>query len=358
MAIVNQNVDLNIVKDGEDNVYYNVRVYNPDNTLIKAEFSEIRVQPILEDPSQYELAVVRFKVPALTIPIFLWPKLESGVEDNDYYKITFSFGGVDYTQGLEFIPNAVGPPLYGPSIWNYQEFINIINVGFEKCFYSDYPTNTVLRFPGAPPTEPPFMTYDAETTLCSIYAEQTYESQTTTPTIDMFFNIPLYTLFPSFPTFDFTEDPKTYQVLIKNTKTNSTTYNGLPYFINEQEYTTLFLWNSFQSIVFESDRIPVESEYLPSQTNVTRRVITDFEPLESVNNRQAFQFYPQGPLRYYDLKSNYPLRNIDIRVFWEDREGNTYPVYVDQGEIFSLKILFRKKRELALLDVMERADDF
>jgi hypothetical protein len=335
MAEVDHYTNLDIVTDGEDNVYYNVKIYNDRVPFdyIRTEFSSTRTQPILERPNDYEVSIIRFKLSAFTIPIQLWP-------GNNYYTVTLSFGGVDFVQPLEYIPNSFGVP----AIWNYQELIDIINIGYEKCFYADYPTNTVLRYPGAPPTQPPFMTYDAKTELVTFYAQTQYDNDSLVPTIGVYYNAAVHTLFPAWHTiYNNGNDAKTYQVQFRDTKTNSVMYNGLPYYTSQQEYSTLYLWGSLNSIVFETSTIPVEPELESSQTNVTRMVITDFEPVVGLSNREAIQYFPQGPLRYYDLKSNFPMRKIDIRVYWEDKSGQTYPVFLGSNDSFSIKILFKKK---------------
>lgn len=333
MAIVNMANIKNIHTDDEANVYYNIRIYNPLTKAIQAIFSENRVEAILENPSEYELAVVRFSVPANFIPIFLW-------EEPSKYSIHMRFDGLIIDTTCVYIPRANNPnnPPFGKAIWNYQEFIDIINQALKTCW------NTMsIAKPLQPTTEPPFMTYDAKSSLCSLYAEQLYDSSTNT--IEIMFSKNLYVLFPSFQSFVQTINPNLthYQVLIKNNNTNFTTFNSKQYYIMEQEYQTLFLWNSFKSLLFETDNIPTEPEFQPSQTNITRRLLTDFEPISEINNRQTFQYFPQGPIRFYDLTSKYPMNRMDMRVFWETRDGTTYPIYLGEGDVLTMKILFRKK---------------
>ena len=58
--------------DEDENIYYNInfRVPNEDGQgALPAVVSDDRVQAVLENPREYEMAVVRFNVPAFTIPI-------------------------------------------------------------------------------------------------------------------------------------------------------------------------------------------------------------------------------------------------------------------------------------------------
>jgi hypothetical protein len=351
----------------DDNVYYNIRIVKKQNELFSpAVYNVSRTSPIIDLPSNYELAVVRFSIPASNIPILVWGNdpydpVSNSNSKVDKLSISLSFGGVDYTQVLEFIPNSSGNDFYGNTIWNYQEFCDIINQAFYKAFYADYPTNSVLRFPLAPPTIPPYLSYDATTQLCTLICEDTYSTGqawlggSPTNTLKIYFNIALYQYFPSFKSFEQEEqEPLSHQILIRNTGNNTNANDpdiptDLIYMV--QEYTTLALWNDFQTIVFETDHIPVEPEYQPSVNDITRRLLTDFEPLSSINDRQSFQYYGDGWKRYYDLKSHKELNQIDLKAFWEDKEGNIYPIYLGADEALTMKLLFRKKTSLQLDDI-------
>lgn len=320
--------------DKHDNIYYNVRIINDDDTKsINAEFEENRVVPILNNPKDYHLAVVRFSVPAINIPIF---NFEDGA-----YIITLEYQGNDFTAPVQYIQNHPFDS-NNREVWNYQEFLNMINATFETQFQA-----LKLAHPGTAPTEAPYLTYDANTQLITLNAEQAYNDPVNG--ISIYFNARLYLYFTGFQVFDYDyiSEPKHFKLLIKDNKNNSATIGGKPYYLMKQEYQTLFLWNDFKSIVFASDSIPVASELLSSQTNILRKIITDFEPLSDINDRQSFQYAPLGPLRYYDLESSYPLRKIDVKIFWEDKFGKLYPIILDKGQVASIKILFKKRTALA-----------
>jgi hypothetical protein len=329
-----------IEKDEDENLYYNVRVLNnTENNRIVAQFSESRTIPVIERPQDYELSVIRFKVPAENIPIFLW-------EEEVKYFITMSFDGVDVSKELIYVSDfspEEEKELYGKAIWSYQTLVDIVNTALEDAF-----TDLKALKPLAPPTVAPKMVLNNSEELFSLYAPVEYDDSTNT--IGLYVN---FDMFAYVPAFQYSSNPSLYQLpqtdlkysrfRVKDNGNNSITYLGSPAYEMKQEYKTLALLNNYQSIVFETDSIPIEAEYLPTQTNVVRRIITDFEPLDSVNDRSAFQYYPQGPLRYYDLKSHHPLRRIDIKVYWTDRQGNQYPLYLSRGELFTMKIQFRKK---------------
>ena len=94
-------------------------------------------------------------------------------------------------------------------------------------------------------------------------------------------------------------------------------------------------------------------ELLPTQYNNSVAVLTDFEPIVAEPSRETIQFFPQGPLRFYDLRSEYPLTDIDLSIKWVDKRDNTYPLYLSSGDSFTVKLLFRLKSLYEDIDEFE-----
>lgn len=313
----------------DNHIYYNIEISKAVDPLQIGifgliKFNENRTVPIVDKPSDYHLAVTRFNLPAQLIPIFIWPG-----DDKYFVKMTFGFSTV--TKYLQFIPNTTGNDFYGNTIWEYQEMIDILNKALSDAY-----TDLKALEPTMTPTEAPFMTYDADSKLLKWNIEQLYANTTKV----YFSNQMFERYFNSFQVFDLNTD---YQMLCKDNGNNSTVINGKNYFSTYQEYRTIDLWSDIKAILFETNRIPTSPEFLSGQKNITRQVLTDFVPTEGINDRSNIQYYPQGPLRYYDLNSNYPLRETDLSLRWEDRNGNTYPLYLQDNEKFTMKLLFRKK---------------
>ena len=65
---------MNSNSDNADQVYYNIIIRNTDEPSGKPlRFSENRTVPILDNPSDYELACVRLLVPSINIPLLFFP---------------------------------------------------------------------------------------------------------------------------------------------------------------------------------------------------------------------------------------------------------------------------------------------
>ena len=327
-------------KQDNTNEYYNIRIYKPIlplvNTITPIRFNETRTSPILNNPSLYQMAVIRFSIPA-NIPIFEWTEVGS------YLKVGMTYGATTIIKTLTFVDYCGAPfCVPGQSILFYGQFTDIITTGLQEAF-----VDLKAAEPMAPPTEAPFFSYDAKTELCSLYGQQSYDVNSVVPTIKIYFsNFMHVKYFVSLKTVEVTTltVPNEYyaQIRIQNNGNNIPLYPANYYQI-EQEYRTLSLWNDLQTLLFETDTIPVEPEFEPSANDTTRRILTDFEPIVDINNRESFQFYPQGPLRWYDLKSEYPLRTIDLKALWQSKNGTTYPLYLNSGDVATLKLRFRKK---------------
>lgn len=339
-----------------DYIYYNIEVRNSrtDDKTIDAVFSENRINPILKHPSDYQLAVMRFSVPTTNIPVFIFP----GVGDPQL-AVRLEYNGLIINQDLIFVQNASPPSTkFGNAVYSYQELADMINTAFEQAFWFDYPVNTVKNLPLSPTTAPPYLVFNSETNLFSLFAEQVYS--TAPIETKVYLNTRLHNLFPSFQSFALktSNNPPTtfWQILIKDNLNNIPTAPA-NYYEMKQEFSTLGLWNTVTTLAFETTAIPVEQEFQGTQANVQRSIITDFEPQAEINDRQKYQFFPQGPLRYYDLDSKQELRRIDINAIWSDKQGNNYTVTISPGESFTLKILFRKKKELLISEIIDASNE-
>jgi hypothetical protein len=327
---------MNQLQDNSNHIYYNIDIRKPDDGKdlpYQAQFNETRVEPVLYNPSDYELAIVRFSIPAQNIPIFLWKE--------NSFSVSIKYLTFTFTTVLQFIPNSSGGSYdyYGKSIWNYQDLIDSINVGLLASFNAFVAGTPAF---GGKPTLPPYMIYTASTELCALVAPIAYDTTIANP-VYIYFNNNLSNYFPALPNFGTADLILTKWIRVKNNFNNKSTIGGNDYYTMTEEYSTLFLWNDLQKILLETDTIPTLPELLGSQTNKTRKIITDFEPLSSINDRSTIQFFPQGALRFYDLISNYPLTNMNVKIYWADKAGTQYPIYLNNTDNLTIKIYFKRK---------------
>ena len=88
--------------------------------------------------------------------------------------------------------------------------------------------------------------------------------------------------------------------------------------------------------------IQSQMEEILSSINGVRRILTDFQP-DFSTPFDIFQYVPQGYIRYYPLNSTLPLRDVGLKVMWEDNNGNVNPYMLAVGDVATIKLEFRPK---------------
>jgi hypothetical protein len=330
--------------------YYDISYFNNGNTKTLAQLFDNRSTPIIENPNNYYLSIVRFIIPTSYIPIAIYPSV-NGVADNTKYSVTLNNTQIFLT----YVP-ASNLTLTDPDyffIYSFQQFIDMVNVALASAY-------TIV---GGPANSPPYMVYDAQTALFSIIAEADYDD---TLNYQLYFNFNLFALFDNFLSIrngNGTTLGKDVQIIIKNTGNNSVEAHPEGYapplskngWQMSGEYVSTYLFNSVRSLVFISNTLPVANEALNVQNtstittgNTNRKILTDFEfNIESglSNNtiRSYVQYIPFGEYRLIDLKSNSPIYCFDTQIYFQTKDLNIYPLYINPNESISMKVLFRSK---------------
>jgi len=328
---------MNTNSDTSDQVYYNIIIRNIDDPSGKQlRFSENRTVPIIDNPNDYELACVRLLVPSINIPLLFFP--------NEPLFVRLKYGGVEVQTDLQYVPNSTVNPYASIGklpIYDYGEVTKFLNTALQTC-----KTQLDTLAPTAA-FDTPFMTYDAPSELFSLNAEQAgYDTSLGTGNyIEIIFSAKLFELYTNLQ--DFFLDDFSTQILVYDQFNNSTTFNGKPYYKMTQSQPSLELFADIQKLVVFSNSVPVVQELQPTQDDVTRRVLFDFN-ITGIADKGNISFFPQGPIRYYSLVSSYPLKQIDAEIRWEAKDGETYPVFINENTSASIKILFQKKIGLRL----------
>lgn len=307
-----------------DHTYYNINMYNEENTPAPAMYNSGRNNDILKNPSEYEVAVVRFKLPLYEMPIFIWRP--------NTLSLKLSYDTSEVIEPLIYISNGNYSSVYGDAIWDFQEMVIIINNALDSAF-------TALKSlePTMPPTDPPFFIYNAALEKLELMSPTNYIAAMDTKIFvdDLLLNYMMgfqtYTVTGAYPN----------QILIKDNRNNTTTYSGNPYYKMKQEFSTLSLWSDFKLVTFETT-MSVNAENLSGQQNITKTILTDFLPSDGIVDHQSLQYYPKGPIRWYSMNSTLPLRDITMTVKWSDIYDEEHILYLSKNETLSVKLAFRK----------------
>lgn len=224
-------------------IYYDLNITNNDtnnnNNTPFLEFNETRSNPILDNPSDYFVSVIRFSLETPSLPVFIpapvIPSVESALPApspaiNTYFNLNYyitmgAYNGanwVEFQQPLLWIPedlNAIKPtpaqvnagdfdsPYF--YCYSYTHFIyNIVNRGLAMCYQGLY----ALGGLGLTQNTAPFMSWESGSDKATLYAptpffDSTEESLRVAPLkvygnyVRIFFNQALFNLFSSFESY-------------------------------------------------------------------------------------------------------------------------------------------------------------
>lgn len=360
-----------------DNIYLNVVFSNPQpdygadpqrgTGAYPAEYSANKTIPIIEKCNDYYCSVTRFDIPLDEVPLYIVPVVPNQPNPNKtIYIIGVIYGGVHYPINVEYIPDNIYPaPAQNKSIqvitsyyycFSFQTLLECINASLLNVLTT---SGYLATLPVG--TKSPFFWYNSATNLFMLTVPQ----QMSTDPIQIFVNEPLQNLFSSFhfidrsPTEISTDSNQygaDYYLILDGTNLNQyITFTGVvgTYIQYAQEYVTSIQWVSLRKILVTSNTIPISKEVVPvinadgSQSDITSSIpiITDFLPqIEIAPDTRSIAYYmPRAQYRLIDLNGTTALNRIDLKVFWEDRLGNIYPLLISCAQQGSLKLAFLKK---------------
>ncbi len=357
-----------------DNVYLDIKVANDGSqSFVLARYKQTKTEAILDDPSQYYLSLVRWRVPGTFFPLLIMPIQHNQADPNlSVYSVTIATSTDAVQQYLYYYsqsPNSDPPPPHAiPTqqvnsyyfIYDYQHIVSMVNnaliAAFNKC------TGKPLLTPY------PFMTYSSETGRFGIVSRLVefgvdiiptpINDPTTDPTytadVMMYLNEPLYNLFTGIPAKYWNNATLGRDVQILNQYygnnvvpiRDSPTPHPSGLVITQQNYSSTSNWTPVKQILFQTSLLPIQAEYTAASDNSYKKILTDFEPDGTsalLDVRQTLQYFPQGPYRLIDLIGTTPLYSIDLFVTWLDCEGHEFNAAIPMRDVFSAKLLFVRR---------------
>lgn len=372
--------------------YYNFIINNSTNDFITAEFQETRINPVLTNMQDWEMSVIRFKIPSTAIPLFIFeedllpPPALPGTYLSPYW-VGYSIGPT-YTTPL--IQNVAFDPFFANNtltnrpqsrfIYYYSAFIQMINVALGSL-------NTTARANGAyalsgildfSEHEFPFIELDDTTPYMKFMLP--YDDNFIAPSpfvfditdnINIHMSKKLFYFFagfnarllstPPLPNMDYVlkfAPPILYNNIIDLPKWGNNPTLPLRKVLQVyQDYSCLYLWSTLSRIVLTTN-IPIEQEYIgvagADGQNFQQTLLTDFEiePNRDGNQRDYIYYFSDAP-RYSNFTSNGDLRHMDLRVFYQTRDLRTFPLVIPPTFELSVKIQFRRRRARSQLQYSE-----
>lgn len=351
------NVNIINSRQSSNNFYQN----NP-----QISYSNSFPAPVVDNAKNYEMAISSFATSCgICLPVWTPEIVDNQPNPNlctPSVTMTVNVGGTVYTQSMNMIyisENATAQAPTNPTVlsndsqhYYYVYTISHVVYLFNNMLQACYNTiQTQIGDDFSFQNNCPFLTYDPSSGLFSLYFDQA-ENQFT-----LFFDNNLYNMFYSFYFIN------TNQLVVNNINgLNSVTIGTHTYTKVTQDFISTASWSPVQSLVFTTSLMPINAEIttLPNQfydelnmSNNTQnplkqKIITDFNiPYDRATDARAYITYTPTVLRWISLNSQGPINDIDIKLFFLDKNsGNLIPVQLPNNSSCKLKLQFKRINNL------------
>ena len=257
------------------------------------------------------------------------------IESFQVYKIVGWSQIISMTQFAHESHTTIGPSLTpNYQIWNYQTYLDQINLAIEAAF--SYIKSTT----GWPSQETPYLSYsDSKFSLnCGVGLAS--------PVCIMSFNTRLWQRF-MFNSHTNTTNSNYEDLQILNLIPNIVPSTPPSAFLMiTQPHNSNYRWFDITRIIVRSTKMSVAGDVELNNTSLLN--ITDFAVDTSAPD-VLLQIYEPTVLRYYQLYQTSPLNAVDVQLSYSTRSGEIYPIYLTAGSSGSIKLLFRRSNfQLAL----------
>jgi len=364
-------------------LYYNINIVSNPNKgefVSDAKFDVVFRQSLIDVASDYKFLLHKFKMDTESIPLFNveLQQPQPPVSNNTNFITNYTVYMFDASGTLYSAPVLYSNPTNKParivsidalgnvyydnrdecfSIYSYDVFISCINDALTNLFNN---TQSLLL-------QPSFFQYDHTLEKICYYTYLPppniiiqkiviYFSMNLHPFIGEAFNTIWYEA--GVPGLD--DDVYSINVETDTRLQNVVSIESNNYIKMIQEYQAMSSWASINRILIVSNKLPVRKEYYPfANTNgVISNNLNSYENLSSMNIICSYLFPSTTPSDFrtnitfssstlensdlIDLVSNGPIRELDVSVFWSDKNGIVYPVRLGANKQINLRLAFVK----------------
>ena len=348
----------------EDHIYFNTILHNTNGFVIPCSVLDVRDRDIINRADDFEMSIIRFTIPTQLLPLLIVPNAIN------IYSVTLTCNGNNYQQFVPYTQTSYRN-LYGKgtlAYYDYQTFLDDLNTASALAF-----ADLLFNNPTCVATQPPRWYYNANTSLISCYFDRGYIDGTVNG-VEMWMNTILFNLLQAFTVEFFpTPQPLGKEIRFKILDSNTLAINNVIPRVNvpnaiasinvtllqlQQSFICLGNFNSVRSIVITTGQLPVMYEYLPNVvsnlqnqnvSNNNRAIVSDFEIpsiLDENTFRTSITYLPTAEYRMISLLGNQSINKVDFQILFSDTNGIFYPLYLDIDRTVSIKVLFRRKKNL------------
>ena len=338
-----------------------------DGTRKDLIFKDTKPGNIIDNSGDYLVAVNRFHLSTLNLPVAI-PIIQQGSNPNNtVYSFTISYKTDQYQAYLQFIPQnqglTVNPPTVAQDMSNEYYFINNYNYFVElmnttlKSAYDGLKLTAEL-----PSLNCPYLIYDPSSRQLVFNADTNYDVNTNADPIYIYMNNKMRRMLSGFEALNCGEtqaNGMNYRLNIYNNHDYNILQlaDGTSILQSYEQYNSILTWNPIACIALEAYGIPLSQTNLPdpiqfgtnitlqtTSTNLQKPFITDFTVSPSDEYLPSVDYIASNNHRWVDLIGHQPIGgNIEIRVLWRDKYGNSYPLRLSSDASADLKLVFIRK---------------
>lgn len=357
MSVPYANKDLQLIH--KDNIYLNIVMNGMNGVNTVATYDQTYTNTFLTGPEHYYCSVIRFVIPLNEVPIFHMGNYVDTTQNNPNITTLLvviktaapSVAGTVYTSPLVWTPEsnypAPSPQPSAPYFLNDQKISNYYNVfsvqNVVDCFNTAI--DAVMTLAGMTGVTRPYILWNPSTTLFSLVVAQDF--------LNTGYSLGLNSLAENyFDSFHFYEDVLNtdYYYWVLPTPKGQTAP-----FTYTEDYSSFPLWVDIRKIYITTTSLPVNQEVTPVQNPqtggsisgfvVNQPIITDFAL--NFNNPSELKtvaiYNPTAQYRLIDMTASGPLRRVDLAIYWQDKYGNSFPIYISGNQQASVKLAFLKR---------------
>lgn len=352
-----------------DNLYLNIRINRDGDTDPRyasniATYDIIQNNPLINNPSDYYLAVTDYSIPLESIPITI-VRVVPNQPDPNKMTSTISIlvpslvpGGPDleYTNNVTYIPStSIAPPVQNQPyqvITNYYfaySFMFLIEA-FNQTLVGLLATAAITLPPGI---VPPYFTLENDSFQKIVLIVPDYFIQNN---YRIAINIQSLNYFGGFDQFFNISSLNARYIFSYINTNNICDQNGKydpngDYWFYKQQYYALPQWNSLSKILIYTSAIPIRNQQSTSTNKLSPDLLTtlpllfvDIPNYDTVSQAKTYAYFEQSPqYQLVDLISETPLRKIQISIAWMDHNGEVFPLYLQPYNSCNIQLGFFKK---------------
>jgi len=317
-------------------LYYTLKVNNTSGTVLPLVFQANLINPLMRNPSEYDLSVINYSIPNTDTAIFKF------IDNN--YTMSLSYNNTTVTAPLIYIQS--GQSNVDRNVWEIQTLIRMLNTTINTLYGL---INAIITLPT---TEQPYFSYNEVTKLISYTANMNYFSSTMSTPIILYINVALFTMIRGLPVYRILT-PNVYKLLVLDLKNNN--LPSANYYTMTQQAPSFEAMSDFTGILLTTN-LPIENEFTglqvmsannqsPTGFNAPNTILQDYTPsdldISTYNNNIVYNAVT--PYRQSSLTSNSPFYTILINVFSTYVDGSQKQIFIAPNGYAKIKIMFTLK---------------